>query len=80
MNYGVPVDLLRFLGACVYGDAGAYYRALDDAARDALEREACAFVQKTSDLKLLLLKKKLVTCSLVRLFLKSSKASIINMS
>lgn len=46
MNYGVPVDLLRFLGACVYGDAAAYYRALADTARAALEREACAFVQQ----------------------------------
>ena len=46
MNYGVPVDLLRFLGACVYGDAAAYYRALDESARDVLEREGCAFGQQ----------------------------------
>ena len=46
MNYGVPVDLLRFLGACVYGDAAAYYHALDQSARDALEREGCAFGQQ----------------------------------
>ena len=46
MNYGVPADLLRFLGACVYGDAAAYYRALADTARAALEREACAFIQQ----------------------------------
>ena len=46
MNYGVPVHLLGFLGACVYGDAAAYYRALDASAREALEREGCAFVQQ----------------------------------
>ena len=46
MNYGVPVDLLRFLGACVYGDAAAYYHALDQSARDVLEREGCAFGQQ----------------------------------
>ena len=46
MNYGVPVGLLRFLGACVYGDAAAYYRALDESGRAALEREGCAFGQQ----------------------------------
>ena len=46
MNYGVPDHLLGFLGACVYGDAAAYYRALDESARAALEREGCAFVQQ----------------------------------
>ena len=46
MNYGVPDHLLGFLGACVYGDAAAYYRALDESARAALEREGCAFGQQ----------------------------------
>ena len=33
----MPVPLLAFLGACVYGDPEAHYRSLDEAARDELE-------------------------------------------
>ena len=38
-DYSVPVPLLRFLGACVYGDAGAYYEGLGEAERAELEAQ-----------------------------------------
>lgn len=38
-DYGIPGPLLRFLGACIYGDAGAYYAGLDESGRAALERQ-----------------------------------------
>lgn len=38
-NYGIPGPLLRFLGACIYGDARAYYAGLDESGRAALESQ-----------------------------------------
>ena len=40
MAYDIPDILLGFLGACVYADPVAFYRALDDAGRARLKREA----------------------------------------
>lgn len=40
---GMPIPLLSFLGACVYGDPEAHYRSLDEAARNELERLALNF-------------------------------------
>lgn len=42
-KYGVPVTLLRFLGACVYGDARAYYAGLKEAGRAELEEQGKCF-------------------------------------
>ena len=39
----MPIPLLAFLGACVYGDPEAHYRNLDEAARDELERLVSGF-------------------------------------
>ena len=43
-DYGIPIPLLQFLGACVYGDAKAYYDAgLNDAERAELEGQGKQF-------------------------------------
>ena len=42
-DYGIPTPLLRFLGACVYGDAGAYYAGLTGTERNELEGQGRAF-------------------------------------
>lgn len=36
-DFVIPTSLLRFLGACVYGDAAAYYNGLNDAEREELD-------------------------------------------
>ena len=42
-DYGIPTPLLRFLGACVYGDAGAYYAGLTGTECNELEGQGRAF-------------------------------------
>ena len=42
-DYGIPVLLLRFLGACVYGNAGDCYAALGEAERAELEVQVKSF-------------------------------------
>lgn len=42
-NYGIPGPLLRFLGACIYGDARAYYAGLDESGRAALAEQWNSF-------------------------------------
>jgi len=46
MDYGVPKLLLGFLGACTYGDAAAFYRALDESDRAALEKQGRTHLQQ----------------------------------
>jgi len=41
--YGIPTSLLRFLGACVYGDAAAYYSGLNEAERAELDNQGRSF-------------------------------------
>lgn len=43
MNYGIPIPLLPFLGACLYGDAAAYYVGLNEAERAELEAQGQSF-------------------------------------
>ena len=38
-DYSIPTLLLRFLGACVYGDGMAHYAALKEADRTDLEKQ-----------------------------------------
>ncbi len=42
-NYGIPGALLRFLGACVYGDASTYYAGLSESERAVLKRQGKDF-------------------------------------
>lgn len=42
-DYSIPTLLLRFLGACVYGDAGAYYTALNETEHAELEKQGKRF-------------------------------------
>ena len=42
-DYGIPTHLLKFLGACVYGDAKAYYAGLNEAERAELEGQGKRF-------------------------------------
>ena len=42
-DYGIPTSLLRFLGACAYGDPAAYYGGLNEAERAKLEAQGIAF-------------------------------------
>lgn len=42
-DYSVPVPLLRFLGTCIYGNAGAYYKGLSEAERAELEAQGKYF-------------------------------------
>jgi len=42
-NYGIPTPLLRFLGACVYGDAKAFYAGLNEEERAELEGQGKRF-------------------------------------
>ena len=46
-DYGIPTSLLRFLGACVYGDAAAYYGGLNEAERAELEAQGKSFGMTT---------------------------------
>jgi hypothetical protein len=43
MIFGIPIPLLPFLGACLYGDAAAYYGGLNDAERAELETQGRTF-------------------------------------
>ena len=38
-DYGIPIELLRFLGACIYGDAVAFYNELNENERSKLESQ-----------------------------------------
>ena len=38
-DYSIPTPLLRFLGACIFGDARAYYLGLSEAERSELEKQ-----------------------------------------
>lgn len=42
-NYNIPTTLLRFLGACVFGDAKSYYSGLGGAERAELEKQGRSF-------------------------------------
>ena len=42
-DYGIPTSLLRFLGACVYGDSVAYYGGLNEAERAELDVQGKTF-------------------------------------
>jgi hypothetical protein len=42
-DYGIPTSLLRFLGACVYGDPVGYYSGLNEAGRAELDAQGRAF-------------------------------------
>ncbi len=42
-DYGIPSLLLRFLSACVYGDAGAFYAGLGESDRAELEEQGKSF-------------------------------------
>lgn len=42
-DYGIPGDLLRFLGACLYGDAPAFYCGLNESERAELEMKGKRF-------------------------------------
>ena len=42
-DYGIPTPLLRFLGACVYGNPGAYYAGLIEAERAELDEQGRGF-------------------------------------
>jgi hypothetical protein len=42
-NYGIPASLLRFLGACVYGNPVSYYGGLNEAERAELNVQGRAF-------------------------------------
>lgn len=42
-NYSIPSVLLRFLGACVYGDSQSYYLGLSEAERSELEKQGHFF-------------------------------------
>jgi len=42
-DFGIPTTLLRFLGACVYGNAGDYYADLNEAGRAELEAQGKSF-------------------------------------
>ena len=42
-DYGIPTSLLRFLGACVYGDPVAYYGGMNEAARTELDLRGRTF-------------------------------------
>lgn len=42
-DYGIPTSLLRFLGACAYGDPAAYYGGLNETERAKLEAQGIAF-------------------------------------
>jgi hypothetical protein len=42
-DYSIPTLLLRFLGSCVYGNARAYYAALNESERAELERQGRGF-------------------------------------
>ncbi len=42
-DYGIPGELLRFLGACIYGDAPAFYGALNESERTELEAQGKRF-------------------------------------
>ena len=46
MRYGIPVPLLPFLGACMFGDAATFYGGLDGPRRAALESQCGAFGMK----------------------------------
>lgn len=46
-NYSIPASLLRFLGACIYGDAGSYYADLSEAERAELEKQGRIFGMTT---------------------------------
>lgn len=46
-EYGIPAPLLRFLGACVFGDAGSYYAGLGEAERAGLEKQGKSFGMTT---------------------------------
>ena len=43
MNNEIPIPLLPFLGACLYGDAPEYYAGLNDPDRQALETQIKLF-------------------------------------
>ena len=42
-DYGIPTSLLRFLGACVYGDPEAYYIGLNEGERAELDVQGRTF-------------------------------------
>lgn len=42
-DYGIPTTLLRFLGACVYGNAGAFYAGLTETERAELDVQGRGF-------------------------------------
>ena len=42
-HYGIPSQLLQFLGACVYSDAKSFYADLSDAGRAELEAQGNSF-------------------------------------
>ena len=46
-DYGIPISLLRFLGACVYGDPAAYYSELNEAERAELDAQGRTFGMTT---------------------------------
>lgn len=43
VNFQIPLTLLHFLSACLYGDAKSYYRQLDEEGRSRLETEGKTF-------------------------------------
>ncbi len=47
-DYGIPTSLLRFLGACVYGDPVAYYGGLNESERVELDAQDSWIAQKLS--------------------------------
>lgn len=46
-NYRIPISLLRFLGACIFGNAQTHYSGLDDAGRAKLEDQVKCFGMDT---------------------------------
>lgn len=42
-KYEIPINLLHFLGTCIYGDPKLYYLSLNDFKRTELEKQGRAF-------------------------------------